>query len=144
MILQQFGLYASNILILLVKFIYPSYASFKAIESSGDVDDTTWLIYWVVASIFTFGEIYILPFVSWIPFFMLARLLLYIWLQLPFFNGSIFLFRNFIAPFFRKNGSIFDKLLANDEHGLRNTRAEIQQALVETYNDILTAVQQGQ
>ena len=140
MVLQQFGLYASDILILLVKFIYPSYASFKAIESPGDVDDTTWLIYWVVASIFTFCEIYILPFVSWVPFFMLARLLLYIWLQLPFFNGSIFLFNKFIKPFFNKNSSIFDKFLANNDQGLSKTVEEFKQVLAETYHEILTAV----
>ena len=140
-ILQQFGLYASDILILLVKFIYPSYASFKAIESLGDVDDTTWLIYWVVASIFTFCEIYILPFVSWVPFFMLARLLVYIWLQLPFFNGSIFLFNKFIRPFFSENSSIFDKFFANNESGLQNTLRSLNHDLRASYKEILAAVQ---
>ena len=36
----------------LVAFVYPAYASFKAIDSADPNDDTQWLTYWVVFDIF--------------------------------------------------------------------------------------------
>jgi len=43
----------------LVGFLYPAYASFKAIESSSKEDDTLWLTYWT-----TFGFLSIAEFFS--------------------------------------------------------------------------------
>jgi len=42
----------------LVGFIYPAYASFKAIETTGKDDDTQWLIYWVVYATFCLVEVF--------------------------------------------------------------------------------------
>jgi len=136
-----FGQYASDILTLLVKFSYPTYASFKAVISLADTDDTTWLIYWVVASLFTFLENYFLPFVSWVPFFMLARLLVYIWLQLPYFNGSIFLFNKVVRPFFSENSRTFDVILANNNKSIRNTVSIARHSLSGTYEEILRSLE---
>jgi receptor expression-enhancing protein 5/6 len=36
----------------LVGFVYPAYASFKAIDSADPNDDTQWLTYWVVFAVF--------------------------------------------------------------------------------------------
>ena len=40
----------------LIGFLYPAYASFKAIESHGTQDDTQWLTYWVVFACFAMLE----------------------------------------------------------------------------------------
>ncbi len=36
----------------LIGFLYPVYASIKAIESPAEDDDTLWLTYWLVFSFF--------------------------------------------------------------------------------------------
>jgi receptor expression-enhancing protein 5/6 len=36
----------------LIGFVFPMYASIKAIESPGTDDDTMWLTYWLVFAIF--------------------------------------------------------------------------------------------
>ena len=109
--LADFGIYASNLLATALKVVYPAYASYKAIVSDDKDDDTTWLVYWVVVAVESFVEAYLIPFVSWVPFFMLVRVLFYVWLQLPIFNGSIVLFKKFIRPFFEENKTTFNTIV---------------------------------
>lgn len=92
--------YFSNAFIFLLKTAYPVYSTFKLINSNAEINDTKWLIYWVIFAFFSFIESYILRFVSYIPFFMICQVLFYIWLQLPLFNGSTILFNKFIKPIF--------------------------------------------
>ena len=102
MILDDFGLYLSNLLTFFIKIIYPLYSTFKSIKSENKNDDTVWLLYWVTFGFFSFFEEYIVPFVYWVPFFMIIRILFYLWLQLPYFNGSVFLFKKIVRPFFEQ------------------------------------------
>ena len=135
------GQYASDVLLVLVKVAYPTYASFKAIRSKEGKDDTTWLIYWVVLAVFSFIESYIIPFVSWIPFFMLLRLLSYIWFQLPFFNGSVLLFRKYIMPFFQKNEKIMESVTISDSKDLQSTLNDMSLSLNQVYLRILNSLE---
>src|SRR4051794_35276949 len=48
--------YLDCLLTSLVGFLYPAYASFKAIESVDKADDTQWLTYWVVFAFFSVIE----------------------------------------------------------------------------------------
>ena len=72
-----------NLLTNIIGFVYPAYASFKAIESTDKQDDVQWLTYWVV-----FGFLNVLEFFSdillyWIPFYYLIKVVLVMWLVLP-------------------------------------------------------------
>jgi receptor expression-enhancing protein 5/6 len=101
-----FGGYLSALIIALIKFAYPTYASYKAIRSGSVADDAAWLVYWTIIGFESFVASYVIPFVAWLPFFMLARLLFYIWLQLPVFNGSLFIFQTCVKPFFQRSSTI--------------------------------------
>ena len=135
-LLSSFPQYASDLLTISVKLAYPFWASFKAITSPDGNDDTTWLIYWVVLAITSFAECYLVPFVQWVPFFMLARLIFYIWLQLPVCNGSIFLFTKFIKPFLSKNSALLEKITIEDSKDATGTFTEICTKLNSVYTEI--------
>lgn len=47
--------------------------SVKAIESSDKNDDTEWLMYWVVFATFSVFEFFSDIFLSWFPFYFLAK-----------------------------------------------------------------------
>ena len=69
-------------------FAYPAYMSFKAIDSSDPIDDTQWLTYWVVFSLFSIGENLFSFLVSWIPFYYIIKLGFFLWLYHPKFMGA--------------------------------------------------------
>lgn len=128
--------YASSLLTISVKVAYPAWASFKAIKSNGGSDDTTWLIYWCVMAISSFAEVYLVPFVQFVPFFMLLRLCYYVWLQLPVCNGSIILYKKFVMPFLTKNSEFFDKITIEDTADLTQTYRNIKTDLNAKYGEI--------
>ena len=140
-LIASFPQYASDLLIITVKVAYPLWASFKAIKSTGSSDDTTWLIYWVVMSLASFAECYLVPFVQWVPFFMLARLVFYIWLQLPVCNGSIFLFKKLVYPFFKNNKAVMEAVTIEDSKDATQTIADIRKLLRKAYFEILAALE---
>lgn len=137
--LSDFSAYSSNVLALVLKLAYPTYMSFKSIKSDQN-DDTTWLIYWVVVAVESFIASYVVPFVSWVPFFMIIRILFYIWLQIPVFNGSVILFNKFIKPFFTQNEDILNKIIPGDPESARKAREEIRKSIDETYDQIFSSI----
>ena len=69
-------------------FIYPAYMSFKAIESPDPVDDTQWLTYWVVFSLFSIVENVASFLIAWIPFYYVIKIAFFAWLCHPKFMGA--------------------------------------------------------
>lgn len=99
----------------LVGYVYPVYASFKAIESSRKDDDTQWLTYWVVFATMsvleTFADILLYLF----PFYYSFKFGFLIWLFLPETRGAIFLHKHFISPVFLKSAHYFGVLEEEEE-----------------------------
>ena len=47
--------------------------SIKALETSSKSDDTQWLMYWVVFSLFSVVEFFSDTVVGWVPFYWLIK-----------------------------------------------------------------------
>lgn len=106
--------YASGFIVALLGFLYPAYASVKAIESSDKDDDTQWLTYWVVYSAFSIAEFFSDVFLSWFPLYFLFKCMFLCWCMAPFsWNGSEFLYRRFIAPFVKEHEKEAEQFLAD-------------------------------
>merc|ERR1712205_132156 len=73
-------------------FLYPAYASYKAIESEATDDDTQWLTYWVVYSMLMIFESFADYSVFWIPGYRFAKCGFIFWLASPRFKGAIMLY----------------------------------------------------
>jgi receptor expression-enhancing protein 5/6 len=90
----------------LVGFLYPAYASVKAIESTDKDDDTTWLMYWVVYSSFSIAEFYLDIVASWLPMYFLFKCAFLVWCMYPCgsgYNGSLLIYNKIIAPFVKQH-----------------------------------------
>lgn len=82
-----------------VGMVFPTYESFKAIESKYPGDDTQWLMYWVCYAVLLSLEQVAWPFLVWIPFYRLVRVVALAWLALPQTRGASLLYESFVRPF---------------------------------------------
>jgi len=91
--------YATSLVVSLLGFVYPAYASVKAIESERKDDDTQWLTYWTVYSAFSIVEFFSDIFLSWFPLYFLFKCMFLVWCMAPFpWNGSEFLYHRILKP----------------------------------------------
>merc|ERR1711998_329329 len=81
-----------------VGFVYPSYASYKALGSNTPDASAQWLTYWVVFSLFTVVEYVADWLISWIPMYYLAKLAFILWLQMPQTKGATLIYRTYVLP----------------------------------------------
>jgi len=93
----------------LVGFVYPAYASIKALESREKDDDTKWLTYWVVFAFFSTIEFFSDIIFSWFPLYWLVKVVFLVWCFLPIQgNGSAVIYSRVIRPVFIKNRGQID------------------------------------
>ena len=101
----------ANALCNLVGFVYPMYASFKALKSHGKDDDTQWLTYWVVYGFFTTAESITDILVSWIPFYYLLKIVFLVYLMAPQTEGALKIWKKVIEPMLTKHEKKIDQAL---------------------------------
>lgn len=128
--------YASGFIVALLGFLYPAYASVKAIESSNKEDDTQWLTYWVVYAVFGIVEFFSDIFLSWFPLYFLFKCIFLGWCMAPFsWNGSEFIYHRFVGPFILKHEKDVDKYLAKGVEVAKDFKkkaeAEAKKAVIE-------------
>jgi receptor expression-enhancing protein 5/6 len=86
----------------LAGFVYPSYMSFKAIESAEKEDDTQWLTYWVVYGFFSVVEVFIDYILYSLPAYYALKFGFLVYLMLPQTKGAQFIYSNVIKPMLSK------------------------------------------
>ena len=99
-ILLSFG---SKFLANAVGFIYPLYASFKALKTPDNRDDAMWLTYWVVYGLFTVVESGTDVLFYWIPFYNFVKIGVLVWLYSPTTRGAQKIYTNVINPFLSRH-----------------------------------------
>lgn len=101
--------YAANLLCYFLGFLFPTYASVRAIESGDVSDDTKWLTYWVVFSTVNFLEI----FFEWIPLYYLLKFVLLVWCMFPgTWSGTIMIYNFLIRPFVMRHRDKVDTAIS--------------------------------
>lgn len=88
----------SQVICNLVGFLYPAYASFKALEDGSEDDHRQWLTYWVVFSCFNLIESFIDYILYWVPLFYIFKVFLLWWMFSERFKGALVIYQNFIVP----------------------------------------------
>lgn len=91
--------YGCDFLCNFIGFLYPAYASFKAIETKEKDDDTKWLTYWVVYAVFCLVEYFTDIFLFWIPLYWFLKCCFLVYLMAPAsWNGSVTIYYKFVRP----------------------------------------------
>jgi len=99
----------------LIGFVYPLYASFKAVKSVDKDDDSQWLTYWVVYGFFTLVESFTDFFLYWIPLYYFAKVCFLIWCFLPSFKGANIIYKRMVEPLFLKYEDSIEKVKSMTE-----------------------------
>jgi receptor expression-enhancing protein 5/6 len=96
----------------LIGFVYPCYASFKALKTSGKEDDEFWLTYWVVYAFFSVLETVSDFLFKYIPFYFLFKVVFLVWCFLPQTRGAKWIFDYGIEPILSKYEKHIDDALS--------------------------------
>ncbi|KAI5480954.1 hypothetical protein MNV49_006764 [Pseudohyphozyma bogoriensis] len=94
-------------------FVYPTYASYKAIKSNDLPKLEVWLMYWSVMGTVMALESTVEWIFSWFPFYFEVKTIVILWLTLPQIQGSTYIYVAHLHPFLSSHESDIDAALAD-------------------------------
>lgn len=83
----------------LVGYLYPVYASIKAIETDEKDDDTQWLTYWLLFATIKIFEGVAAPLIVFIPFYHVGKVLFLVYAYYPSTKGATVVYNTFFKPY---------------------------------------------
>lgn len=88
-----------TLIIDMIGFVFPMYASIKAIESPAPDDDTVWLTYWLIFALFKIIEGSADFLLQYIPFYLLIKATFLVWCYYPKTQGAKLIYTAAIKPY---------------------------------------------
>jgi hypothetical protein len=105
-----------------VGFVYPTYATFKLIESKADSSvSRACLVYWAVFGLFVLVEDVIDNLLSWVPMYAIARVGFQAWLFTHNFAGAATVYSLAVVPVMTKIDDVI--AFVGEEISVKNDKA---------------------
>lgn len=90
---------------------FPAYMTFKAIESNEVEQNRVWLVYWVIYTLLTLGDRWVMMLLRPLPFVSIIKILLYVALYNSKIRGASYIYQYALRPLFKKYEPLLDKQL---------------------------------
>ncbi|KAI1419843.1 TB2/DP1, HVA22 family-domain-containing protein [Xylaria sp. FL1777] len=97
----------------IASFLFPLFASYKALKTSNPAQLTPWLMYWSVLSCALLAESWTEFILVWIPFYSWIRLGFLLWLVLPSTQGARVLYEGYLHPYLQENELAIEEFIAS-------------------------------
>ncbi|KAK0615670.1 TB2/DP1, HVA22 family-domain-containing protein, partial [Bombardia bombarda] len=103
----------------IASFLFPLFASYKALKTSDPAQLTPWLMYWVVLACALLVESWTEWILVWIPFYAYIRLLFLLYLVLPQTQGARIIYQTHVHPWLEDNEGAIEDFIASAHERLR-------------------------
>ncbi|KAI0477449.1 TB2/DP1, HVA22 family-domain-containing protein [Xylariaceae sp. FL0804] len=103
----------------IVSFLFPLFASYKALKTSDPAQLTPWLMYWSVLSCAVLVESWTEFILVWVPFYSWIRLGFLTWLVLPSTQGARVLYEAYLHPYLEENELAIEDFIASAHDRLK-------------------------
>ncbi|KAJ8119056.1 hypothetical protein ONZ43_g3871 [Nemania bipapillata] len=115
----------------IASFLFPLFASYKALKTSDPAQLTPWLMYWSVLSCALLAESWTEFILVWVPFYSWIRLGFLLWLVLPSTQGARVLYEGYLHPYLEENELAIEDFIASahdrfKEAGIRYLKQAIE------------------
>jgi len=116
-------------------FLLPAYSTFKALKQRplDEQEIHKWASYWIVIGAVVAFEYTAEWLISWFPFYWEIKTLLLLFLSLPQFEGSTYVYNTYVEPYLVQNESDIDASIAS----ARDETLQFAQSRLSTLWDIL-------
>ncbi|EGS19972.1 uncharacterized protein CTHT_0044680 [Thermochaetoides thermophila DSM 1495] len=126
----MFGIFA-HFLSSVASFLFPIFASYKALKAGDPSQLTPWLMYWVVLSIALLIESWLGWFLFFVPFYSYARLLFMLYLVLPQTQGARTIYEEYVHPRLEENEAAIEEFIASAHERLKAAGMEYLKRAIE-------------
>ncbi|KAI1211427.1 TB2/DP1, HVA22 family-domain-containing protein [Annulohypoxylon truncatum] len=100
-------------------FLFPLFASYKALKTSDPAQLTPWLMYWSVLSCALLVESWTEFILWWVPFYAYMRLGFLLYLVLPQTQGARVLYEAYLHPYLEENETVIEDFIASAHDRLK-------------------------
>ncbi|KAI1256479.1 hypothetical protein MGN70_001603 [Eutypa lata] len=105
----------------IASFLFPLFASYKALKTSDPAQLTPWLMYWSILSCVFLVESWVGFVLVWIPFYSYLRLCFLLYLVLPQTQGARYLYETYLYPYLEENETAIEEFIASAHDRLKAT-----------------------
>lgn len=108
-----------NLLSSVASFLFPLFASYKALKTSDPAQLTPWLMYWSVLSCALLVESWTAFILWWVPFYSYMRLGFLLYLVMPQTQGARVLYETYLHPYLEENETAIEEFIASAHDRLK-------------------------